>query len=152
MMSSVLFLLLFLASLGLILVGGIISLIMPFQESVVWGLLYLFVPFASLVFLVKFWHRKWVRKSFFMVLLGSFLMGFLSALAPSFTPQDEFATSEPYSSEYATAESTDSLPQAAVSPAAAAPVDQSTAFAMRSTLLLRPHSGLRQLLLKKTGL
>ena len=52
--------------LGLILmaVGGIISavfgillLIQAFKESVVWGLVYLLVPFGALVYVVKFWDQ-----------------------------------------------------------------------------------------------
>ena len=34
---------------------GIILLIKAFQESVLWGLGYLFVPFVSLIFVIKFW-------------------------------------------------------------------------------------------------
>lgn len=32
-------------------------LILAFSESVLWGLCYLFVPFASLVFLVMYWDQ-----------------------------------------------------------------------------------------------
>jgi hypothetical protein len=38
-------------------VGGIWFLVVAFQESVLWGLCCLFVPFAALVFLIKFWDR-----------------------------------------------------------------------------------------------
>lgn len=54
--------------------GGIIDLVQAFQTSVVWGLLYLFVPFASLVFIIKFWSHKWVRNGFLMSLLGTLLI------------------------------------------------------------------------------
>ncbi|MEL7521303.1 MAG: hypothetical protein AAGJ80_06745 [Cyanobacteria bacterium J06553_1] len=71
-MSAVLCIILFLLGLGLALGGGAIGIVQAFQESPTWGLLYLFVPFASLVFLIKFWQqREWVRKSFFMGLAGS---------------------------------------------------------------------------------
>ncbi len=75
-MSAILFLVLFFAGLVLSVVGGIIGIVQAFQESAVWGLLYWFVPFASLVFLVKFWsQREWLRKSFFMSLGGVALIG-----------------------------------------------------------------------------
>lgn len=39
------------------LVFGVILLIKAFKESVLWGLAYLFIPFASLVFVVKYWDE-----------------------------------------------------------------------------------------------
>jgi uncharacterized membrane protein len=50
--------------------GGVVGLVQAFQESATWGLLYLLVPFASLVFLIKFWSRQWVRRSLWLNLAG----------------------------------------------------------------------------------
>ena len=70
-MSSILFFILVLAGVLLSFVGGIIGIAQSFSESIVWGLFYLFIPFASLVFLVKFWRqREWLRKAFFMSISG----------------------------------------------------------------------------------
>lgn len=71
-MSVVLCIILFILGIALSFAGSIIGLVQSFQESTTWGLLYLFVPFASLVFLIKFWkQREWLRNSFFMALGGS---------------------------------------------------------------------------------
>ncbi len=65
------------AILGFILmaIGGIISLvfgvmliIQAFKESVLWGLVYLFVPFGALVYVVKFWDQA--KGLFLKSLLG----------------------------------------------------------------------------------
>lgn len=60
------------------LVGSIWGLVQAFQEDIVWGLLYLFVPFAGFVFYAKKWGNLKIRKTFliqcaglFMFLLGS---------------------------------------------------------------------------------
>lgn len=71
------FLILF--ALGVILstVGGLIGLVDAFRVSPVWGLLSFFVPFALLVFCIKFWgSRKWAKIS-----LITSLVGLLSMLA-----------------------------------------------------------------------
>lgn len=52
------------------LIGGIWGIVLAFQDSTTWGLLYLFVPFASLVFIIKKWGNPAVKKSFFLGLLG----------------------------------------------------------------------------------
>ncbi len=54
----------------LIVIAGIWGTVLAFQENVVWGLLYLLVPFAALVFVVKKWSKKAVRNSFFLGILG----------------------------------------------------------------------------------
>jgi len=56
-------------------VGGIMFLVVAFRESVLWGLAVLFIPFASLVFLIKYWSE--VKKAFMLQLLGM-LIFFLS--------------------------------------------------------------------------
>jgi len=49
-------------------VGGIMFLIVAFKESVLWGLGSMFVPFVSLVFLIKFWGQA--KRPFFIQLAG----------------------------------------------------------------------------------
>lgn len=61
---------LFLLGLLLMTISGIWGLILAFQESVVWGLLYLFIPFAALIFLIQKWSKQAVRNSFFLWLIG----------------------------------------------------------------------------------
>jgi len=53
------------------LVGGIWFIVIAFRQSVVWGLVVIFVPFASLVFLVKYWQQA--KTSFFIQLIGTVL-------------------------------------------------------------------------------
>ena len=60
-------------------VGGIWSIVVAFQRSIVWGLCYLFVPFASLVFLFVAWAE--VRRAFLIQILGCAM-----ALVPFFLP------------------------------------------------------------------
>ena len=50
-------------------VGGIMFLIVAFQESILWGLGCLIVPFVSLVFLVMFWDKA--GKPFLIQLAGA---------------------------------------------------------------------------------
>jgi hypothetical protein len=75
-MGAIAFLVLFILGLLLATVGGIIGLIDAFRVSPVWGLLSFFVPFALLVFCIKFWGRKWARNSLIMSLggLGAMLL------------------------------------------------------------------------------
>ncbi|MBE9164371.1 hypothetical protein [Tychonema sp. LEGE 06208] len=44
-------------------VGYIWGLVQAFQEEVVWGLLYWFIPFAAFVFYIKKWSNKKIRKT-----------------------------------------------------------------------------------------
>ncbi|MEM1309428.1 MAG: hypothetical protein AAF892_17370 [Cyanobacteria bacterium P01_D01_bin.71] len=92
---TVLILLFFLGVL-LATIGGIIGVVDAFRVNVVWGLLALFIPFALLVFCIKFWgQRKWARNSLIMSLLGLLAMvvtvplGGLRLLAGGSTPQQE---------------------------------------------------------------
>ena len=74
-MSAMLLLLLFFLGVLLSLVGGIIGVVDAFRVSTLWGVLALLVPFALLVFWIKFWReRKWARNSFIMSLLGLLAM------------------------------------------------------------------------------
>ncbi len=54
---------------GLImLVFGVMLLIQAFNKSAMWGLGYLFVPFVSLIFVIKFWPET--KKNFLRCLIG----------------------------------------------------------------------------------
>ncbi len=53
-------------------VGGIWFLVVAFQESILWGLGCIFVPFVSLVFLVMHWQVA--KKPFLIQMLGTALM------------------------------------------------------------------------------
>lgn len=67
------------------LVGGIMLLIEAFRVSVAWGLASLFIPFASFVFIVKYWEVS--RRPFFTSLASlPFIvvgLGLVIAQAPS---------------------------------------------------------------------
>lgn len=66
-MSALGGLLLFLG-LGIGVVFGIILLIKAFQTSVLWGLAYLFIPFAALVYVFTHWEQS--KKPFLSSLIG----------------------------------------------------------------------------------
>src|SRR6476619_178941 len=63
-----------LLSLGLLLafIGGIVLLVAAFQENVWWGLASLFLPFASLVFVMCHWSRA--KVGFALSMLGSVIL------------------------------------------------------------------------------
>jgi MFS family permease len=63
----------FLSFVGFILgtISGIVLLVFAFQQSVFWGLAYLFIPFAALVFVIMHWQI--CRKAFLASLLGAIL-------------------------------------------------------------------------------
>lgn len=74
-MSLGLFILLFFLGVILAIAGGIMGIVDAFRVSNVWGLLALLVPFALLVFCIKFWReRKWARNSLLTSLLGILAM------------------------------------------------------------------------------
>jgi hypothetical protein len=58
-------------------VGSIWGLVQAFQEDVVWGVLYLLVPFAGFVFYAKKWGNLKIRKTFLIQCAGllMFLLG-----------------------------------------------------------------------------
>lgn len=63
--------------------GGLIGLVQAFKESGTWGVLYLFVPFANLVFIIKFWSaRKWVKRAGYLILAGLTMLLVLNAAVP----------------------------------------------------------------------
>ncbi len=78
------------AILGMALVGigviislifGIQLIILAFKESTGWGLAYLFLPFASLVFIVKFWEV--CKKPFLWSLVAVVIMVVGAMMLPS---------------------------------------------------------------------
>lgn len=74
-MSAILLILLFFLGALLATIGGIIGVVDAFRVNTVWGLLALFIPFALLVFCIKFWNqRKWARNSLVISLLGLLAM------------------------------------------------------------------------------
>jgi len=54
----------------LAIISGIWGLILAFSDSIVWGLLYLFVPFAALAFVITHFQIKAVRRSFYLGFLS----------------------------------------------------------------------------------
>ncbi len=77
---------------GLVLssVGGIWGLVQAFQEDTIWGVLYLLVPFASLVFYIKKWSNKKIRKTF-LISLSSWPIFLLSGITTSAMYAGDFA-------------------------------------------------------------
>jgi len=74
-MSAMLLLLLFFLGVLLSFIGGVIGVVDAFRVSTLWGVLALLVPFALLVFCIKFWRdRKWARNSLITSLLGLLAM------------------------------------------------------------------------------
>jgi len=57
-------LLIMLSGLAVAFFAGISMMILAFRKSVLWGLAYLFVPFAALVFLYRFWDEA--KRPFFL--------------------------------------------------------------------------------------
>jgi hypothetical protein len=58
-------------------VGGLMLLVLAFQESALWGLGCLFVPFVSIIFIIMYWDDA--KNAFFISLGGSVLI-FLGTL------------------------------------------------------------------------
>ncbi|MEG4853100.1 tetratricopeptide repeat protein [Microcoleus sp. B5-D4] len=60
----------FILGLVLSLVGYFWGLVQAFGEETIWGVLYLLVPFASLVFYIKNWRNQTIRKTFLIQCAG----------------------------------------------------------------------------------
>ncbi len=73
-MGALAFILLLILGFLTAVVGSIVGLVDAFRVSPVWGLLSLFIPFALLVFCLKFWNRKWARNSLIMSVSGIVMM------------------------------------------------------------------------------
>lgn len=76
-MGAVIFLILFVLGFLVATAGGIIGLVEAFRVNTVWGLLYLLVPFAALVFFIKFWNRRGARNGF-LLWIGGLAVSLLS--------------------------------------------------------------------------
>lgn len=57
--------------------GGLWLLVLAFQESILWGLGTIFVPFVGLVFAIMFWDKT---KTAFLLNLGGFVLMCLGAI------------------------------------------------------------------------
>ena len=71
----------FILGLVLSLVGYFWGLVQAFGEETIWGVLYLLVPLASLVFYIKNWSNKKMRKTFLIQCAGwlMFVLGGITA-------------------------------------------------------------------------
>ncbi|NET41618.1 hypothetical protein [Okeania sp. SIO2B3] len=58
--------------LGLILaiVSGIWGLVQAFSEGTLWGVSYLFIPFAFVIFYLTNWSQRKIRKNFILMIIG----------------------------------------------------------------------------------
>ena len=83
---------LILAGIGLLgaLVGGIWLIVCAFQKSIVWGLCYMFVPFACLVYIILDFRKAWKP---FAIHTVSILVVF-GGLVLSPTMQDAFSKAQ----------------------------------------------------------
>ena len=74
----------------LLVVGGIWAIVVAFRRSLVWGLCYLFVPFAALVFVFVAWAD--VRRAFFTNLIGCAILcgGLYLAIPPGMDLKKQF--------------------------------------------------------------
>jgi hypothetical protein len=125
-MSGIAIILFFLLGLVLSLVGGIWGLVQAFQEDVVWGVLYLVVPGAALVFYVKKWSNLKIRKTFliscaglFMFVLGGItgaITGAISPQAPNIQPGSTEQSPSAFPSDFNTSPSPSSKPSPGVKP------------------------------------
>ena len=62
-------------------VSGIWLIICAFQKSIVWGLLYMFIPFAALVYCVMDWQRA--QKPFLIGVVGTIVIMAGFAMSPT---------------------------------------------------------------------
>ncbi len=126
------------------LVGGVMFLVAAFRVSVTWGLLVLFVPFANLVFLVKYWAEA--KKSFFVNAAGcAALVLAFGALATSAVRAGGTAIAEAAAQASAEAQRADAAVPAArprvrpaVAPGSAAPAAQPEAAPATESALPEP--------------
>jgi hypothetical protein len=99
-------------------VGSIWGLVQAFQEDVVWGVLYLLVPFAGFVFYAKKWGNLKIRKTFliqcaglFMFLLGSITTAiFPPAPSPNVDPGSNEQSPSAFPSDFNTSPSPNQSP------------------------------------------
>jgi len=117
-MSGIAIGLFFLLGFLLSIVGSIWGLVQAFQEDVVWGVLYLLVPFAGFVFYAKKWGNLKIRKTFliqcaglFMFLLGSITTAiFPPAPSPNVDPGSNEQSPSAFPSDFNTSPSPNQSP------------------------------------------
>jgi hypothetical protein len=70
----------FFIGVGLIILGlllailsGIWGLIQAFGEGTIWGVTYLFIPFAFVIFYMANWSQRRIRKNFILIIVGLIL-------------------------------------------------------------------------------
>lgn len=110
------------------LVAGIMFIVAAFRVSAMWGLLVLFVPFAPLVFLIKYWQEA--KKSFLWNLagIGVGVVGFMifaGAAASRAGEMGEQIAAE-MQREAATTMTSAARPATPARPSVAAPVNTTT--------------------------
>jgi hypothetical protein len=117
-MSGIAIGLFFLLGFVLSFAGSIWGLVQAFQEDVVWGVLYLLVPFAGFVFYAKKWGNLKIRKTFliqcaglFMFLLGSITTAiFPPAPSPNVDPGSNEQSPSAFPSDFNTSPSPNQSP------------------------------------------
>jgi hypothetical protein len=117
-MSGIAIGLFFLLGFVLSFAGSIWGLVQAFQEDVVWGVLYLLVPFAGFVFYAKKWGNLKIRKTFliqcaglFMFLLGSITTAiFPPAPSPNVAPGSNEQSPSAFPSDFNTSPSPNQSP------------------------------------------
>ena len=91
-MSGIAIGLFFLLGLVLSLAGYIWGLVQAFQQEIFWGLLYIFIPGAALVFHVIYWSNLKIRKAF-LIQCGGLLMFILGGITTAVFSGLNFTTS-----------------------------------------------------------
>ncbi len=72
-MGMVVFGILILLGFLLSMAANVTNIVQAFQESVTWGLIVFFVPFAIFIFVTKFWQKQWISRVFLMSIGGAAL-------------------------------------------------------------------------------
>lgn len=57
----------------LTIVGGIWGLVQAFSEGTLWGVAYLLIPFAFVIFYMANWSQRQIRKNFILIIVGLIL-------------------------------------------------------------------------------
>ncbi len=106
-------------------IGSVVLIVRAFQTSVLWGLAYLFVPFAALVFVVKYWDET--KKPFAILMSGLGILLLAVLITPDRSPveAETVATEKKPSTSFSTEDEMARLNVPAYEPAPAPrrPVD-----------------------------
>lgn len=119
---------LMLISLLVVVVGSVMILVAAFRQSVLWGLAYLLIPFAGLVFIVKYWDEskqgaKILGVGIVLLILGALLAGPADSKEQ---PEQVAETTKRVSSSYSTETEMARLAVPIAQPAPAAPRAEET--------------------------